>query len=385
MMEIEQLWAEIDARVLRLPAQETPLMDSLHRVVAGDVLSPEDLPAFDQSSMDGFAFASTRPGECRILGTIAAGRPLPLRAEEGISIRILTGGVVPEGTAAIAKQEDCEVNGDLVSLRAGVRLERGNFIRQRGGVFSKGDLLLKPGTLLSPGAVALVASAGIGSVHIVRRGSVLHLVTGDEIVGSGTPLLPGQIHDSNGPMISALLAEMELNVERRPLADEADMLVRHVGENTADLLLISGGSGPGERDHTLKVLESSGYAIHSSRLNSRPGKPLIFSTRGTQVAFGLPGNPLSHWVCFQAFVKRAICRLHGLPEPEMQAARIPAPIESSGDGRRTWTPGIRESGGDGARVRPLPWKHSGDLTPLVSANALILDPTDKGECRILIL
>ena len=388
MMEIEELWAEIDDRVPCLPARETSLADSLNCVVSGNVLSPGDMPAFDRSSMDGFAFSSLQPGRCRILGTIAAGRPLSMSVEEGTSIRILTGGVVPEGTVAISKQEDCEVSGDMVSLRDGVRLGWGEFIRRRGGIFSGGDVLLESGAIVSPGALALLASAGVGVVNAVGRATVCHLVTGDEIVGAGATLSPGQIYDSNGPMISALLAEMGMDVEACRLADDADALTRQVRENPADLLLISGGSGPGERDHTLKALEASGYAIHSSRLNSRPGKPLIFATQGTRIAFGLPGNPLSHWVCFQVFVKRAIRRLHGLRVPGLGTARMSAGIEasdSSGDGRRTWTPGVWGFEKDGAHVRPLPWKHSGDLLSLVGANALILDPTDHGECRILIL
>ena len=385
MMEIEQLWNEIDGRVACLPAGQSGLLEAMHHVAAADVLSPCDLPAFDQSSMDGFAFASTRPGSCRILGTIAAGRPPALCVSSGAAGRILTGAVIPEGTAAVARQEDCTVDGETVTLARGVSLMPGENIRRRGGIFQKDDILIASGTRATAGVIALLASAGIEQIPVVGSASVLHLVTGDEIVGSGAALLPGQTYDSNGPMIRALLGELGIVAEQCHLPDDAESLFHKVSTSTADVLLISGGSGPGERDHTLRALESAGFSIHSSRLNSRPGKPLIFATNESRIAFGLPGNPLSHWVCFQAFVKRTICRLHGLPVPEMRTARLTAAIEGDSDRRRTWTPGVLEHRDGREMVRPLPWKHSGDLTPIARADALILDAGKAGDANVMIL
>jgi len=381
MMEIEQLWREIDGRVGRLGAARVGLLEALGRVVAEDVLSPVDLPAFDQSAMDGFAFASITPGVCRIVATVAAGGKKSEEVGAGRAVRILTGAPVPSGTVAVARQEDCEREGDSVFLLPGVCLAPGDNIRLCGGVYSSGDLLVKAGERISSGIVALLSSAGIGVVGAVCRASVRHLVTGDEIVPPGEALTPGGTHDSNGPMLSALLAENGLEGERVYLGDNAGELARQVGDFAGDLLLISGGSGPGDRDHTLSALHAAGYSVHAARLNSRPGKPLIFATRGRQVVFGLPGNPLSHWVCFQAFVRRAICRFHGLPVPEMQPVRLGAKIDLSGDGRRTWTPGFCRPGENGLEVFPLPWKHSGDLTPLATANALLLGT--NGEALIL--
>ena len=385
MMEIEQLWKEIDGRVASLPAGQSGLLEAMHRVVAADVLSPCELPAFDQSSMDGFAFASTRPGRCRILGTIAAGRPLALCVSSGAACRILTGAVIPEGTAAVAKQEDCTAEGETVTLIPGISLMPGESIRRKGGIFQKDDVLITSGTRITAGVIALLASAGIGQVPVFGRAGVLHLVTGDEIVGSGRALFPGQTYDSNGPMIRVLLGELGSRVGQCHLPDDEESLFHKVRTCTEDVLLISGGSGPGERDHTLRALESAGYTIHSSRLNSRPGKPLIFATNESRIAFGLPGNPLSHWVCFQAFVKRAILRLHGLPAPEMRTLRLAAGVEEGGDRRRTWTPGILEHRDGREMVRPLPWKHSGDLTPIARADALILDAGNDGDANVMIL
>ena len=385
MMEIEELWKQIDDRVACLPVRQCSLLEAMNRVVAADVLAPCELPAFDQSSMDGFSFASTLPGSCQILGTIAAGRPLALRVTIGTACRILTGAVIPVGAVVVAKQEDCAVDGETVTLSPGVSLKSGENIRRKGGIFQKDDILVVSGTRITAGVIALLASAGIEHIPVVGSASVLHLVTGDEIVGPGADLLPGQTYDSNGPMIRALLSELGIGVEQCHLPDDAESLIHKVSTSTADVLLISGGSGPGERDHTLRALEAAGFSIHSSRLNSRPGKPLIFATKGSRIAFGLPGNPLSHWVCFQAFVRRAICRLQGLPVPEMREVRLSAGIEGDSDRRRTWTPGFLEHGGGREMVRPLPWKHSGDLTPIASADALILDAGKSGDANVMIL
>ncbi|MEI8310781.1 MAG: molybdopterin molybdenumtransferase MoeA, partial [Verrucomicrobiota bacterium] len=116
--------------------------------------------------------------------------------------------------------------------------------------------------------------------------------------------------------------------------------------------------------------------VHASRINSRPGRPLIFATRGRQVAFGLPGNPLSHWVCFHAFVTRALARLEGRDIPALINARLAGQLPGAGDGRRTWTPARRQYREGMLYVEPLCWQHSGDLTPLASADALLMDRQD---------
>lgn len=385
MMEIEQLWKEIDERVRTLPVCSVGLQEALHRVVVADVLSDCDLPGFDQSAMDGFAFASAQPGSCRIVGSMAAGEAPSLRVSPGIACRILTGAVIPDGTECVAKQEDCTVAGDQVALRTGVSLRSGENIRWRGGVLRKNDILMASGTRVTAGGVALLASAGVERVPVAGGASVLHLVTGDEILAPGSPLRPGQIYDSNGPMIRALFDAFGFPVESVRLPDGAAALIQKICASTAEILLISGGSGPGDRDHTLGALESGGFVIHSSRLNSRPGKPLIFATKNSRIAFGLPGNPLSHWVCFQAFVKRAICRLQGLPVPEMRKVRLEGTLQESDDPRRTWTPGMLEIREGRELVRPLPWRHSGDLTPIVRADALILGADANGVADVMTL
>lgn len=386
MIEIEKLWEQIDASVRRLEGRECPLEEAAGCVTAEPVRALVAQPGFDQSAMDGFAFAETAPGRCNVAGTVAAGDLTSgLRVTAGIAARIMTGALLPEGTRAVARQEDCETDGQSVSLKPGVALREGVNIRSRGGVFQPGEQILAEGVKVTPGAVALLISAGRESLRVIPRTRVLHLVTGSELVQAGGELRPGQVHDSNGPMISGLLHNCGTTGGSRRLGDDRDALLRAVSTFDGDLLLVSGGSGPGERDFTTHALEAAGFVIHVSRINSRPGGPLVFATRGRTVAFGLPGNPLSHWVCFHAFVRRALNRLHGLPAQELTPAALTGDFHGGGDGRRTWMAAIVQMSNGHITAEPLPWKHSGDLMPLAFANGLVLDRLPGGRCNLLIL
>jgi len=387
MISIEQLWTLIDECVEPRQEQELNLAAALGCVSAKPIVSPTDCPAFDHSAMDGFAFAETAPGPCRVIRENPAGCADPGRIRPGEAARIFTGASLPVGTVSVARQEDCLHGGDAVRLKDGLSLAQGDNIRRAGDIFRSGSVVLPAGTKVTPGAVGLLAACGVRELNVRALPRILHLSTGSELVEVGHPLTQGKIYDSNGPMIEALLASRNLPVIRKFIPDSADDLTRSVQGFSGDLLLISGGSGPGDHDHTSAALCGAGYTIRASRINSRPGKPLIFATNGRQVAFGLPGNPLSHWVCFQAFVVRALARLAGGLPPELIPVACPTPLAAAGDGRRTWTPARCLYQGGQILVEPLEWKHSGDLTPLVSADALLLgepDP-DNHMVRALLL
>lgn len=375
MMEIEQLWREIDQRVAPRASWGAGLDAASDGVLAGDVRATIDQPPFDQSAVDGFAFPTSDRERHRIVGTVVAGAGSAPRLEAGGAVRVLTGGIVPAGAFAVVKQEDCRVVAD--SVRAEIAFAAGENIRVRGGIFRSGDVLLRAGTALRPGSIGLLASAGIGTVAITRVPQGLHIVTGDEVVPPGAELRPGQIPDANGPMIGALLQAARTPMPRKYLPDSADALERDAASFSGDLLLISGGSGAGARDHTLHALQQAGFDIHCNRLNSRPGRPLIFATRGCQAAIGLPGNPLSHWVCFHVVVRRILDRMAGRACAGFLQARLTAPLgEVAG---RTWIPAALTDRDGRPEATPLPWIHSGDLTPLARANALILQDGESRE------
>lgn len=382
---IAEVLALIDQKVHPLPSEDVSVSDAVGRVTGSHVVSPTDLPSFSQSAMDGYAFAETHPERSEILGTIAAGDPAAPSPAHGKAVRILTGGAVPEGTVCIARQEDCLVEEGFVSLRSGIQLHPGLNIRLQGGIRAQGECLLSAGSVVTPGALALLISAGVQTVHAIRSPRITHLATGSELLSENQVPTACRIPDSNGPMMQALLEKQGIPLVRFRIADDFSALADHVAQFEGDLLLISGGSGPGDHDHTRHALEASGFTLHVSRVNSRPGRPLLFATRGAQAAFGLPGNPLSHFVCHHVFVRQALARLSGYPPPKLISARWLGPSpKMQGDPRPTWTPGILSHDQAGPVVEPLTWLHSGDLTPLAHASALIHGTPDAhGRVSVL--
>ncbi len=379
---IVELWKVIDRSVSPLSDENILVSQAVGRRLSLEVLAAADFPSFDHSAMDGYAFAAEQPGKCRIVGPVAAGDAPAFELHPGEAARILTGALIPHGTFAIARQEDCVTEGGRVYLKDGFALQSASHIRRRGAIVRAGQTVMAAGQELSAGAVAMLVACGMRSVSVHRQPRVTHLSTGSELLEAGEELIPGKIPDSNGPMMTALLAGRGLIVQRHRLADELAALVESVRNFPGDLLLISGGSGPGDRDNTPAALEAGGFTIHSRRVNSRPGRPLLFATRGSQVAFGLPGNPLSHWVCYQAFVRRALDRLEGRPPVELVETVCPewsGPEESGG---ATWTPAFLKITDGRAVATALPWLHSGDLSPLSSANALLLDGPDPATQRV---
>lgn len=377
---IEELWALIDAVVQPLPPERRAVEHASGRRVCEDVCARNDFPAFDHSAMDGYAFAEAEPGKCRIVCTVAAGDSPSHELCPGEAVRILTGAPIPSGTFAIARQEDCVTDAGFVTPE--VPLSDGAHIRRRAAVARAGEPLLAAGEALLPGAVALLVSCGVSDVPVFPLPRVTHLSTGSELLEPGSAPRDGKIPDSNGPMMTALLAACGLSVQRRRLADDPLALAECVRAFEGDLLLISGGSGPGDRDNTAAALESGGFVIHTRRVNSRPGRPLLFATRRSQVAFGLPGNPLSHWVCHHVFVRRALNRLEGRPPLEFVETACPSWPDAPTGGGSVWTPASVQIAGGLAVATPLPWLHSGDLSPLSSANALLLDAPDPSTQRI---
>jgi len=383
MKEIEETRELIAALVQASPVMAVPLADACGRILAEAVLAPMDFPAFDHSAMDGYALSSDSSGPHIIVGEVAAGGAATCTLLPGQAMRIFTGAPVPQGTLCVIRQEDCAASDGKVS--AEVLLQPGDNIRRRGAVFCLGQELMPPGTRLTAGAIGLLASCGCSKVHVRGPIRVLHIVTGTELVSPSDPLGPGKIYDSNGPMISALLAGRGIRCESLRIADDAGLLERTVAEFSGDLLLISGGSGPGDYDFTTDALEKNGYRLHVTRVNSRPGKPMLFATKGRQAAFGLPGNPLSHWVCFHVFVAGALAAFEGLRPAGLVSAKCENWLSHAGDGRRTWTPAVHTFEDTRLVVSPLAWQHSGDLLPLARATAIVLDEPDPTNGTIAAL
>jgi molybdopterin molybdotransferase len=241
---------------------------------------------------------------------------------------------------------------------------------------------LAKGSRIGAGELAVLASVGRSSIRVVPRPRVLHVTTGREIAPFNEPLVSGQIRDVNGPLIHALLRAADAEpVPRCHVDEQAESVVGAVTRSCVfDLLLVSGGSSAGLHDHTLQALETLGFSVLSRSVNSRPGKPLIVARRRHQWAFGLPGNPVSHFAAFNVFVIRALDRLAGRPKAPPICARLGADLPGVAGPNETLWPARMEIHSACITAMPLPWLDSGDLKALVGVNALIhLTPNARPE------
>lgn len=369
----EEVWQIIDGSVPPPAPCEVALAQAAGCKAAGDLRALGDQPRFTLSAVDGYAVSEIPSLPCAVSGTVSAGDPIPPRIVPGTALRVFTGAPLPENALAVAKQEDCS-GSPLLTLPA--TLQPGENIRCRGEVFRAGDLLLASGTRISPGAIGLLASAGICRVPVFPVPPATHIVTGSELVPAGQAEGDGKIPDANGPMIRSLLEAFSVAVTSYATGDDASALRSLVATCTTPLLLISGGAGHGEKDHTRQALEAEGFEILVQGVTTRPGKPLLVARRDGCIAFGLPGNPLSHWVCFHVFVARALARAAGRPPVHLETHLLETPRASAASAR-SWVPSRLVSTSEGPRVRLFPAAHSGDLRPLVEADTVATDLAER--------
>jgi molybdopterin molybdotransferase len=373
MLTVRELWELIDQRVGPLTPRTLTLTETVGCRLAEAVVADTDLPAFHRSSIDGFAVrAGSGPGIYRLAGEIRPGMPACGPVEEGSAVRIFTGTALSDGLELVMV-EDAEVRDGEVLLH---KASEAGLIRRRASQARAGDVLIAAGSEITPGAVALLATVGKACPLVIPRPTVAHLSTGGELVDVDREPPPGFIRDSNLSLLKAMIREAGAErVFHRRVSEDIDEAVSALEGLAADVLLISGGASVGAYDGTAEILRRLGFTIHSSRVRSRPGKPLIFATREGRVAFGLPGNPLSHFVCFHLFVRRALDRLAGRPPKtlvEVYPDEMPEP-----DPRETWWPARVRAEGGMLRARALPWTDSSDLTGLPPANALLRVGTEK--------
>lgn len=314
------------ASARRLPVQAVPVGKAAGRVLAKDLSARADYPAFDNSAMDGYAVASRSKGPWRVQGSGYAGSR-PARLKPGHALRVATGGPLPAGADAVIPKELAEEQGGLLCAP---RPSRGDHVRKRGEDFREGQRLLKAGTRLDPGALALAAASGWASLPCRRLPRLGLLIGGSELAPAGSRLRPGAIYDSNGPMLTAALpcACRALRAKDDPAAFARAL--KALGRDS-DVLLVSGGVSVGDKDHSKAVLERLGVRRVFWKVAQKPGKPLYFGLWGRRLVFGLPGNPAAALVCLTLYVLPALQVLQG--GPAAAPARMPLDQALKGEGR----------------------------------------------------
>lgn len=304
--------------------ESLPLLQAHGRVLAKAVVSPMDVPAFANSSMDGYAIcpadASAAPGatslEMTVTQRIAAGYEGQALAP-GQAARIFTGAPVPPNTYAVVPQELVQVDGDRIAISQPVGA--GDHIRAQGEDIATGSEIIAPGKKLKPADLALAASVGITHVSTYQPLTVAILLTGDELVEPGTPLKPGQIYNSNRYWLQSLLTDIGCNVlDPGIVADtpEATRAALHEASEKADVIITCGGVSVGEEDHVRAAVASMGR-IDLWQIAMKPGKPLAYGKANKADFIGLPGNPVSAFVTFM---------LMGLPFLQLRMGLAPTPL-----------------------------------------------------------
>ncbi len=368
------------------PVTETetlPLRESLGRILAADIVSPSNVPAHDNSAMDGIAFKFTGADKpLRLVGTAFAGRPFAGRVGAGECVKIMTGGVIPEGADTVEMQERVTWNGKIASLQQTIR--QGQHIRRAGEDLKLGQTLLAKGNAMKPADIGLVASLGIASVQVFRPLKVAFFSTGDELVSVGTQLKEGQIYDSNRYTLFGMLSRLNVqisdlgNVPDDPKLLEATLL--KAAQNN-DVVITSGGVSVGEADYMKALLAKHGQVLFW-KINMKPGRPLAYGKVGNSHYFGLPGNPVSAMVTFYQFVQPALQALSGKafrPMPFFKAECTEAIKKATG--RTEFQRGILFESDGTWKVKPLPNQGSGVLSSMSAANCFIVLDETIGNCE----
>ncbi len=382
----EALRAVLDAAHPR-PARAVPLAEAVGCVLGQDVAADIDLPPFDKSIVDGYAVRAGDlggPGTwLRVGETILAGQ-IPSRAlESGEAAVVMTGAPIPPECEAVVMHERTVAEGDRVRIDE-PSIRPGQNILRRAREMHAGDVVVERGTILKPAHLGVLASVGCDRPRVVRP-RVAVVSTGDELVEVDRVPGPGQIRNSNAPMLRALAAEDAAEAEALPIAPDEPEALRATLEQglRADVLLITGGVSAGRRDLVPETLESLGVRCVFHKVRLKPGKPIWFGTGPDRddgpgpIVFGLPGNPVSGLVGYLLFVRPALAILADRPETSSSIlpARLSRPFRHRGD-RPTYFPSriVGDSAGGSIEVETLDWAGSADLRTAALADGFAAFP-----------
>ncbi|MGA7490202.1 MAG: gephyrin-like molybdotransferase Glp [Xanthobacteraceae bacterium] len=380
LMPVAEALRRVLAEAEPLTAELTPLTHAHGRVLAADVAALRTQPPADVSAMDGYAVRSADvvqvPVELKLIGEVAAGHPFAGTVGRGEAARIFTGGVLPPGTDAVVIQENTTRRGDTVVVTASAGT--GKHVRAEGLDFKRGAALLAKGRRLSDRDLALAAAMNHPSVPLHRRPKVAVLATGDELVMPGSSPGFGEIVYSNGYATMALARRegcevVDLGIVPDHLGETA-AAVRRGRDIGADILVTSGGASVGDYDLVQKALAGEGLALSFWKVALRPGRPMMHGRLGAMHVLGLPGNPVSAYVCAVLFLVPLIRRLAGRGdvEPVLETARLGCALPQN-DERADYMRATLVLGADGVPVAtPAAVQDSSMLVPLARADCLVV-------------
>jgi molybdopterin molybdotransferase len=355
------------------------LRESLGRVLATDILAPSNVPNYDNSAMDGYAFNASdmqtgATTTLTLIGTAYAGGAFDGKVNRGECVRIMTGAMLPAGTDTVIMQERTAVQDNIVSFDA---IKPGSNVRYAGEDLKAGQAVLGTGHMMQAADLGLIASLGVASVSIYRKLKVAFFSTGDELVAVGQSLQTGQVYDSNRYSIFGMLHQLDVEIiDLGAIPDDPDLLesILLSAAEQADVVITSGGVSVGEADYMKLLLAKHGQVVFW-KIAMKPGRPLAYGKVGKAHYFGLPGNPVAVMVTFYQFVRDALLTLMG------QSAILPLPMFNvvctenirKLPGRTEYQRGILFQDADGSwKVKPTGNQGSAILSSMSLANCFIV-------------
>ncbi len=379
MISIEEARNKMSKVVFNPKIELVSLFDLTGRVLAEEIVSKINMPPFDKSAMDGYAFSSKDKSEkFKIIEIIAAGK-LPLRKLGiGECSKIMTGAAIPAGADRVLKIElTKEEDGYMIPIGK----EPVKNICYLGEDIKNNDIILKKGELLDAASIGLIASMGLDKVKVYKKPVIGLITTGTEIIEPGLPLEDGQIYNSNAYSLYIQLTKAGAIVRYAGIiGDDREKTKEIISKTVAnsDMLIISGGVSMGDFDFVPEVLKEIGIKIHFDRVAIKPGKPTTYGTIDNKVVFGLPGNPVSTFVITEVFVKNMLYRMMAYEyNPFLLSGVLKEGYKRKKSGRASYIPVIYKNG-----LVSIPDYHgSAHLGAMVDANALLL--IDKGINEII--
>ncbi|MEW6333463.1 MAG: gephyrin-like molybdotransferase Glp [Thermodesulfobacteriota bacterium] len=375
MISIEEAQRNILEHISPLETEKVSIFQGLNRVTPEDHIAPWNIPAADNSAMDGFAFSHAALGDqrLRVTGFLPAGEVALTPVKAGEAIRIMTGAPIPPGCDTVVPLEDVEQDGQWIRFTSPV--QAGSHVRMRGEDIRTGHVVIPAGSLLRPQEIGMLSAMGTTALAVYRRARVAILATGDELLEPGATPSPGKIINSNSYSLAAQVLDVggdPVLLGIAPDTLEATCEKIKAGLN-ADMLVVTGGVSVGDRDFVKEAIEALGGSVTFWKVNMKPGKPLAFARLQGKPVFALAGNPVGAMVAFELFVRPSILKSMGhrrLFRPLVRAV-LREPADNQGE-RPHLVRGILSREDNRYQVSTTGNQSSGRLSSMIQGNALII-------------